>query len=355
VLAACKVNGRQEVRFVLPGAEPGARRRLRLRVLGGGAPAPGGDPRRLNLRVLRASWALARPGEHANGAASRLPPALLRADVVPTPGLRLGDGWQPFECERDETFRWLGGEAEVRFEGVRAPASLVLEVEPGPSVPRGKAWLHVRDADGRELAQEPVERRRTVTVPLSEAALAKGRVRLVVPGGRPASRRDPRLLNLRVLECGIAAAALEAPAAPPPAAAARDEAPALLHTNACGDFTLLAREHWFALRGYPELEVFSMNIDSFTCYAAHYGGAPEVVLPEPMRIYHIEHATGSGWTPEGEQKLFARIAAKGIPIVDYQQILDWARQMRDQGPLIFNGEDWGLAGHDLPETVIESR
>jgi hypothetical protein len=52
-----------------------------------------------------------------------------------------------------------------------------------------------------------------------------------------------------------------------------------------------------------------MNIDSVVCYAAHHGGATEEVLPEPMRIYHIEHRTGSGWLPEGQARLFARTQA----------------------------------------------
>ena len=54
-----------------------------------------------------------------------------------------------------------------------------------------------------------------------------------------------------------------------------------------------------------------MNIDSLFCWTAHHGGAREEMLEDPMRIYHIEHGTGSGWTPEGEQKLFERITAKG--------------------------------------------
>src|SRR6185503_19507238 len=41
----------------------------------------------------------------------------------------------------------------------------------------------------------------------------------------------------------------------------RDQRPGSVHQNACGDFQLMAREHWFALRGYPELEVFSMSLD----------------------------------------------------------------------------------------------
>lgn len=128
---------------------------------------------------------------------------------------------------------------------------------------------------------------------------------------------------------------------------------AFVHTNACGDFTLLARERWFDLRGYPEFDLFSMNLDSVFCIAAHHGGAREEMLQDPMRIYHIEHGSGSGWTPEGQAKLFQRIAERGLSFVDNEEILVWASQMRRlKAPMIFNGEDWGLAAFDLKETVI---
>jgi hypothetical protein len=129
--------------------------------------------------------------------------------------------------------------------------------------------------------------------------------------------------------------------------------PVFLHTNACGDFTLMAREHWFDLRGYPEFDLFSMNLDSVLCATAHHGGAPEEMLEEPMRIYHIEHGTGSGWTPEGQAKLFERIAAKGLSFVDNEEVLMWTAQMyRLNAPMIFNHQDWGLDGFDLKETVL---
>jgi hypothetical protein len=129
--------------------------------------------------------------------------------------------------------------------------------------------------------------------------------------------------------------------------------PAFLHTNACGDFTLMAREHWFDLRGYPEFDLFSMNIDSVFCFTAHYGGAREEMLGEPMRIYHIEHGAGSGWTPEGQAKLFERIAAKGLSFVDNEEVLIWGAQMNKlASPMIFNHDDWGMEKDDLPETVL---
>jgi hypothetical protein len=130
-------------------------------------------------------------------------------------------------------------------------------------------------------------------------------------------------------------------------------APDFLHTNACGDFTLMAREHWCDLRGYAEMDLFSMNLDSLFCFAAHYGGAREEMLSDPMRIYHIEHGMGSGWTPEGQAKLFERTAAKGLSFIGNDEILAMATQMRRLGaPMIFNHEDWGLAEFDLKETLV---
>ena len=128
--------------------------------------------------------------------------------------------------------------------------------------------------------------------------------------------------------------------------------PDFVHTNACGDFTLMSREHWFDLRGYPEFDLFSMNLDSILCIAAHHGRAREEMLTDPMRIYHIEHGSGSGWTPEGQAQLFERIAARGLSFVDNEEVLVWAAQMkRLNAPMIFNHEDWGLREFDLKETA----
>lgn len=131
------------------------------------------------------------------------------------------------------------------------------------------------------------------------------------------------------------------------------QSPVRLHTNACGDFTLLAAERWAALRGHPELEMFSMHLDSLFCYMAHHSGVRERVLSDPMRIYHIEHGIGSGFTPEGAQALYSRIDSAGIPRLEHDQMLDLAIKMRRQGrPIMFNSENWGLANDALPETLV---
>jgi len=180
----------------------------------------------------------------------------------------------------------------------------------------------------------------------------EGTFSLTPDGRRVAGRRPPGRLALggRVLwnwgfgrgKLPPLSALLGIRPTPPPRYAA-------LHTNACGDFTLAHRKHWLELRGYPEFDVYSMNLDSLFCFAAHYGGAREEVLPEPMRIYHIEHA--SGWTPEGHKLLFERLAAKGIPWLEWEQVLEWATHMERLGTtMIFNGEDWGLGELRLPES-----
>jgi len=128
-----------------------------------------------------------------------------------------------------------------------------------------------------------------------------------------------------------------------------------LHTNACGDFTLMAREHWLAVRGYDEFEMYSMHLDGLLCVTAHYGGAREVVLEEPMRIYHIEHAPGSGWSPGlGGELMNQRLKNAGIPQLAYKEYLKYFRQIRwKQRPIIFNKDKgWGLADESLMETVI---
>jgi hypothetical protein len=72
-----------------------------------------------------------------------------------------------------------------------------------------------------------------------------------------------------------------------------------------------------------------------------------------MRIFHIEHLSGAGWTPEGEQERRSRIESKGVTVLQYQDLMNWIDRMRRfNAPAIFTLSGWGLAGEDLPETVV---
>jgi GT2 family glycosyltransferase len=126
-----------------------------------------------------------------------------------------------------------------------------------------------------------------------------------------------------------------------------------LHTNACGDFTLLSREGWDAIRGYAEFAAYSFNIDSLGVAAAHYAGYHEVALLPPCVCFHIEHSLGSGWTPEGEKKLFARLQERKIPNPDWAVVYPLLDAMRSgEVPTALNTAEWGLAGFDLPEEPL---
>ena len=128
---------------------------------------------------------------------------------------------------------------------------------------------------------------------------------------------------------------------------------ARLHTHACGDFTLLAREDWLRVRGYPEWPMYSWHIDSvFMCLAAA-SGVRQVALPLQYRIYHIEHDAGSGWMPEAEEQLFARLRARNIPYLTLEELKEWGRRCARHGsPCFVNQEDWGFGDLNLPERVI---
>lgn len=134
----------------------------------------------------------------------------------------------------------------------------------------------------------------------------------------------------------------------------REHRPAPLHQNACGDFQLMARDHWFALRGYPELEMFSMGIDGLFESIACASGIKEEIWTMPWCIYHLEHEKGSGWTPEGEAALRKRISESGITWLDSTAVHIWTMYMGWlRRPTIFNREDWGLGHVALPETTLQ--
>lgn len=128
---------------------------------------------------------------------------------------------------------------------------------------------------------------------------------------------------------------------------------ASLHTNAAGDFTLMAREHWESLRGYPELPWHGLHLDSVLCYMSRFLPLQEIVLPEPMRTYHIEHE--HGYTPEAAlwNSFENLLDERGIPHMSRQEFNDLAIQMERRGAArIYNDDNWGLGSKELREVRI---
>lgn len=63
-----------------------------------------------------------------------------------------------------------------------------------------------------------------------------------------------------------------------------------LHTNACGDFTLMSLQHWHRLRGHPkDRTVLALDLDSLVMHAAAAAGVRECQWPDDCRIYKPTH------------------------------------------------------------------
>jgi len=65
-----------------------------------------------------------------------------------------------------------------------------------------------------------------------------------------------------------------------------------LHSNACGDFSLMSRELWFQVGGWFEGQsVASLDVDSLALHAVAACGGREVRWPEPCRVYKMVHGS----------------------------------------------------------------
>ncbi len=121
------------------------------------------------------------------------------------------------------------------------------------------------------------------------------------------------------------------------------------HTNACGDFTLLSRDAWMRLRGYPELAMYSLHIDSFLCLSAVAVGYSEIELKAPMKMFHIEH--GRSWVVMDVQEKLQMFAHK--PWIDLGLLGEVSDVMKATGePIHFNGTNWGFGDRRLPELTL---
>jgi hypothetical protein len=120
-----------------------------------------------------------------------------------------------------------------------------------------------------------------------------------------------------------------------------------VHTNACGDFTLMSREAWLAMRGYPEITLGDIYVDGLAIYQALALGLHQTILAPPMVIYHVLHGLSAGGAG-----IKARLKAR--PSLDYQEdYLPWCMAMGEAGrPLNPNGPLWGFGDRVLPETSV---
>ncbi len=335
VVARGKVLGRCVVALTLP-LEPGQRKTFILRAVEGNAfPPPEPDYRILNFVFHRLWWSETgpeRPPQNPEEAFAIIPPDLAPRDVLSdSGGIHLDLGWRELRQRAGTKWRWAdSGASFILDQPVRSGAALRMWVAAGSDDPPGRGTrkarrsrlsLQLRDETDRVLDERPIGfTPRPLALRLPDGTDCCRVFLYVRENGKdvPASRG---VAAFRIFSCNwsnagsgaqLAADAhgmmsllgfwgqtivkgLRALIARPPRSACGKNlksilkgegvfTPPRLHTNACGDFMLMAREHWFELCGYTELEIFSLHLDTLFLYAVHLAGLEEVVLPGNMRL-----------------------------------------------------------------------
>ncbi len=103
-----------------------------------------------------------------------------------------------------------------------------------------------------------------------------------------------------------------------------------------GDFFLMHKNNWYSLRGYPEKEN-NYFIDGYLCYMALAAGIKQrIISGGGKRIYHQKH--------------WGRREADTAAIDEYR--IARKRMLKEKKPIIFNDENWGLAGVKLKEYIL---
>src|SRR5262249_39486916 len=241
---------------------------------------------------------------------------LFERDIAPRgEGITFETGWFPAEEGIDRPFRWAGPDAGIAVRQPAPAACLALEVAPGPGLGGGPLKIRILDDQGQVVARRTVRKPQEMMLPLPLHPGQTRRFRLRVAGGGFPRAVDQRILSYLVTRCcwrdqapgfflggrgprllraafgslGPGVARLQrgrglgqlvrgvsgrvghyleqlwaecSPLFVPDwlyfALERQPPPPLLLHTNAAGDFTLMAREDWHRLRGHPEFESFSL-------------------------------------------------------------------------------------------------
>lgn len=120
-----------------------------------------------------------------------------------------------------------------------------------------------------------------------------------------------------------------------------------LHTNACGDFTMIDKQSFYKMNGYYEFDGFSLHIDSLLLFKAYYYLKLNFInLNAP--IYHINHEPGKKYSSKGKisKKKLEKIK---LNFINYQKLLNLINNYRLNK---FDKDDkninWGLAEKKLP-------
>lgn len=102
-----------------------------------------------------------------------------------------------------------------------------------------------------------------------------------------------------------------------------------IHTNACGDFILAAKDDFFQANGLWEGNTHRWHIDSFSLLRLLNCGLKQVVFATPLIIFHQHHERTGTPDPWNSAQAVEMGLKTGLP-------------------------NWGLADHTLIESKLES-
>ncbi|MFT6210364.1 MAG: hypothetical protein ACJAYA_001048 [Bacteroidia bacterium] len=125
-----------------------------------------------------------------------------------------------------------------------------------------------------------------------------------------------------------------------------------LDTHACGDFTMMSKTDWERIEGYPELDLYSIHIDSMGLVAARAIGMTQVIFPPDACSYHIYHQ--DGWESFKESPIDLIRFIEKRPGLDWGSVDEAGKWMIKHGKKWeLNSEDWGWADKDFEEFIFD--
>lgn len=119
-----------------------------------------------------------------------------------------------------------------------------------------------------------------------------------------------------------------------------------LDLDACGDFTMMSKQDWLKIDGYPELEMYSIHIDSMALLAAAALGIKQVIFDWKECSYHMEH-TG-GW--EFKNPIDKIYFYTNKPVLDWWTVRSAGLYiMENKINFNINNQNWGMLNIRLQE------
>lgn len=124
-----------------------------------------------------------------------------------------------------------------------------------------------------------------------------------------------------------------------------------LDCEACGDFTLMSKKDWFRIKGYCELDMYSLHIDSMALISCMAIGMKQNIFPTEACSYHIYHE--DGWESNYKKPEDLILFLVNRPALDWYTVSMAGKKLIEQGkPYELNKDNWGYSDVDLEEYIF---